>query len=89
MKSLFAVTGFCLLLPATAWAQPAAKDGLFLSVPSPITDNYVKLVEQRVDEAIKAGRKIEVVVFDFNPTGNPSSTKAYGSCRDLASTSAG
>ena len=82
LACLFAAT--YLLAPPTAWAQPAARDGLFLSVPNPITDVYVQQVNQKVETAFKGGRNIKVVVFDFNPTGHASGTSAFGSCHDLA-----
>jgi membrane-bound ClpP family serine protease len=85
MASLLAVTGLCMFVPSAAWGQTAT-DGLFFSVPNPITDAFVKQVQQKVNEADKngSGRKISVVVFDFNPGGSPSATSVYSSCYGLA-----
>ncbi len=71
----------------SAPAQEApTKDGLFISVPNPITDKAVQQIKQKVQDALEGGkqRKITTVVFDFNPSGQPSGTSDFGSCLSLA-----
>ena len=78
------------LQPATA--QPAREDGLFVSVPSPISSDVVDSIRAKtlgaIDRGKRNGRSIRTVVFDFNPGpqpgGLPSSTTDYGACRALA-----
>ena len=78
------------LQPATA--QPAREDGLFVSVPSPISSDVVDSIKAKtlgaIDRGKRNGRSIRTVVFDFNPGpqpgGLPSSTTDYGACRALA-----
>ena len=82
MACVFAALSPCLFASA-AWAQAGGKDGLFLSVPNPISDAFVKEVEKTIETASKSGRKISVIIFDFNPMG-PNGTSSYGNCRDLA-----
>jgi membrane-bound serine protease (ClpP class) len=79
----------CLCL-ATASAQaPAREDGLFITVPNPITSDVVESVKAKTQRALeRTDRAIRTIVFDFNSgdqlSGHPSSTKAYGPCHDLA-----
>lgn len=70
------------------------KDGLFLTVPNPITDNAVVQIKKKVEDALERQkrRRIDTIVFDFNPydpnssegRGQPSGTSHFGSCYDLA-----
>ena len=81
--------GLCLLTglaPAIAPAQPAAsRDGLFITVPNPITDQAVQQIKLKVRDALeRQKRAIEIVVFDFNPAGQPAGSSNFGSCSDLA-----
>jgi membrane-bound ClpP family serine protease len=69
-----------------AWAQdPPAVDGLFISVPNPIRDEAVQQIRLKVRDALeRQKRPITVVVFDFNPDGQPAGSSNFGSCSDLA-----
>jgi membrane-bound serine protease (ClpP class) len=71
---------------APARAQEAGeKDGLFITVPTPINDAAVQQIRSKVENAVTQGRKnLRTVVFDFNPNGAPASTTTFGSCGDLA-----
>lgn len=70
-----------------AKAPRPEKDGLFITVPNPITDRDVLVIKNKLEKAVKRRGKIGrdfTVVFDFNPGGLPSGTSGFGSCRDLA-----
>jgi membrane-bound serine protease (ClpP class) len=61
------------------------RDGLFISVPTPITDSVVNEIEQKVRSAFEQEhRRIRVIVFDFNPNDVPSGTIRPASCTALA-----
>lgn len=70
-----------------AFAQETTrKDGLFISVPNPITSEAVEQIRHKVKDAVEGAKKrnIATVVFDFNPTGQPSSTSDFGPANSLA-----
>lgn len=66
--------------------ETTRKDGLFISVPNPITSEAVAQIKLKVQDAVEGAKKrnITTVVFDFNPTGQPSSTSDFGPCNSLA-----
>lgn len=68
--------------PPILWAQEA-RDGLFVSVPNPITDDAVAVIELKIKEAARR-RPLSVVVFDFNPQDQPSGASKWNSCNALA-----
>jgi membrane-bound ClpP family serine protease len=73
-----------LAVVAPASAQEPV-DGLFITVPNPITDAAVQQIKLKVKDAIEVKkRNISTIVFDFNPNGLPAATKGFGSCHDLA-----
>lgn len=77
----------CLLASAAAsTAQEPANDAVFVTVQNPITSDAFKRIQNEVNARINdAGeRRVETVVFDFNPSGKPASTTDFGSCFDLA-----
>src|SRR5947207_2709533 len=81
------VGGLWLLSPpAPAPAQnPATLDGLFITVSNPIRDDTVQQIKLKVRDALeRQKRPIDIVVFDFNPDGQPTGTSNPGSCSDLA-----
>jgi membrane-bound ClpP family serine protease len=71
---------------APAPAQPApTQDGLFITVPNPIRDDAVQQIKLKVRDALeRQKRNIAIIVFDFNPDGQPNSSSNFGSCSDLA-----
>jgi membrane-bound ClpP family serine protease len=82
------VFGLLACGPTRASAQTASKkDGIFITVPNPITDGAVNHIKRKVDDALKRrGKTIAAftVVFDFNPHQLPAGTSNFGSCHDLA-----
>ncbi len=58
-------------------------DGLFLTVPNPL-DGQFDRIKGTIDEALRKGRKLQTIVFDFNPRGLPAGTTNFGPCKDLA-----
>src|SRR3954465_5946947 len=71
---------------AAAQAPPSApRDGLFLTVPNPITDNAVGEIEAKVKTALeRQNRRIRTLVLDFTPNGAPSGTSRPAPCTALA-----
>ena len=55
------------------------------TVPNPITDQAVQQIKLKVRDALeRQKRSIEIVVFDFNPDGQPAGSDNFGSPSDLA-----
>jgi membrane-bound serine protease (ClpP class) len=70
------------LLPARS--SELGSDGLFITVPNPITEPAVLQIENRIKEAVeRQGRTIKVIVFDFNPHGKQSGTHNVFPCLQL------
>src|SRR5579862_5897451 len=74
--------------PVSSHASVSAqqvRDGLFITVPNPIDDKAVSQIERKVQEAIeRQKRNVSIVVFDFNPQGQPSGTSDWNSPNRLA-----
>ena len=74
-------------VPAPAQAHD---DGLFVTVPSPITSEAVNRIKNEVKQRRNSEtRPVKKVVFDFNPLGadrtpKDASTAEFGPCYDLA-----
>lgn len=76
----------CLLSPGglAAQAQPR-EEGVYFTVPVPITREVVNRIKSATQRALEANNPpIRKIVYDFNPGGRPSTTADYGDCRDLA-----
>src|SRR5437660_813883 len=75
-----------LLTAGSLNAQGAiGKEGIFVSVPNPITSEAVQRIKNRVDAARNSPtRPVRTVVFDFNPGGKDAATPEYGECYTLA-----
>jgi membrane-bound serine protease (ClpP class) len=82
---LLAITCAFWSISATACADEPApvEDGLFITVPNPISGEAAARVKETVERALSGGR-IRKIVFDFNPSGQPASTNQFGPCLDLA-----
>jgi membrane-bound ClpP family serine protease len=68
---------------------PPFREGLFISVRSPITSEGVNRIKAEVERVLfREERPVRILVFDFNPGREsfayPSSTQDYGPCADLA-----
>ncbi len=80
---------FVALAPA-ARAEDAA-DGLFVTVPNPITTEVVNRVRETTERAVRgsrpgdagAPRRALKIVYDFNPDGRPAGSD-FGPCYQLA-----
>src|SRR5436190_1405275 len=70
--------------PGSLFAQEN-RDGMFITVPNPIDDKAVSQIERKVQEALeKQKRTIKIIVFNFNPKGQPSGTSDWNSPNRLA-----
>src|SRR3954447_24103214 len=90
--------GSALVLGAVIWAMAFAmparpaqaqdalqRDGLVITVPTPITDEAIRQIQRKVSDAIERKKRvITTVVFDFNPNGQPATTIGFGAPNDLA-----
>ncbi len=64
---------------------PAANDGLFVTVPNPITEGAINQIKTAVEKAkATPNRNIKRVIFDFNPEGKEAATESYGPAYELA-----
>jgi membrane-bound ClpP family serine protease len=83
-----------LLAPAAlaARADDAVTDGLFITVPNPITSEVTNRVKETTERAVlrlrgpdDGGPRRELkIVYDFNPDNKPAGTRDFGPCHDLA-----
>ena len=77
----------CLLASAAASFAQEVGDAMFVTVQNPITGDTVARIKQQIDprtnEANKQ-RRVDTIVFDFNPDGKPAGTSDFGPCYDLA-----
>ncbi len=89
----FSLSGIAVALLALALGQlpsgaqeGAARDGLFISVPNPITSEAVAQIKKKIELALdgKKQRPITTIVFEFNPNGVPNNTSDFGPCSSLA-----
>ncbi|WP_029631920.1 NfeD family protein [Zavarzinella formosa] len=76
----------CVACPDAVRAQEAnANDGLFVTVPNPITEGAISQIKTAVEKAkASPGRNIKRVIFDFNPEGKEAATESYGPPYELA-----
>jgi len=88
------VAGGVLLLVLCALAGPGARaddlpaEGIFITVPNPITSNGISQVKEataRFIDRFKGGPPRDLkIVYDFNPDNKPAHTPDFGPCHDLA-----
>lgn len=76
------------LLPTPAQSQdPGAvrtTEGMFVSVPSPITSEVVQRVKNQVEARVNnPARPVKTVVFDFTPQGKDAANPDFGACYGL------
>ncbi len=73
------------LSPAPAQGPAPADDGLFITVPNPITTEVVRQIKEQVLGRVgNAAHPVHTVVFDFNPGGKDVTNADYGGCWGLA-----
>lgn len=78
----FAVLAWLLLLAAPVLAQTT--EGLFVTVPNPITSDALERITKQIEPRVNAeSRRIQTVIFDFNPDGKPAASAKPGVCSDL------
>jgi membrane-bound serine protease (ClpP class) len=88
-RGLCAVAIFTLLAGALANVHSTefGSDGLFITVPNPITETAVLQIEGRIKDAVeRQNRTLSVIVFDFNPHGKASGTSNFFPCLQLKDT---
>ena len=72
-----------LVLPA-APVLAQSTEGLFVTVPNPITSDGVERITKQIEPRVNAeSRRLQTVIFDFNPDGKPAATAKPGVCSDL------
>jgi len=77
----------CLLASATAALAQEVGDAMFVTVQNPITGDTVARIKQQIDPRTNEAnrqRRVDTIVFDFNPDGKPAGTSDFGPCYDLA-----
>lgn len=63
----------------------AAADGMFVTVPNPVTSEAVNRIKSQVNPRRNSEtRPVRTVIFDFNPDGKDAATTDFGPCLDLA-----
>lgn len=75
-----------LLFPGATTAQNVVGDtGLLIAVPSPLDNNAVKRIRDRVELALNTpATRPAHVVFHFTPNDQEANTPDFGPCYDLA-----
>ena len=82
-----AAAGGIVAALAPARSAEFGTDGLFITVPNPITETAVLQIENRIKDAVeRQGRSLSLIVFDFNPHGKPSGTSNFFPCLQLKDT---
>ena len=65
--------------------EQKGNDGLFVTVPNPITEGAVSQIKSAIEKARGLpGRNIRRVIFDFNPEGKEAATESFGQPYELA-----
>lgn len=78
---------FCWLLLAATPAVAQNAEGLFVTVPNPITTEDVTRIKRQINTRLEGqGNRPQpvAIIFDFNPGNKPASTAEYGECLNLA-----
>jgi membrane-bound ClpP family serine protease len=67
---------------AVSHAQEAVSNAMFVTVTSPITSDAYQRIQSQIKAQIE--RRVDTIVFDFNPGGKPASSTDFGPCFELA-----
>jgi membrane-bound ClpP family serine protease len=87
LAALVAAAGGLLPSPAQSQNPDAVRttEGMFVSVPSPITSDVVTRVKNQVEARVNSPvRPVKTVVFDFTPDGKDAANPDFGACYGLA-----
>jgi membrane-bound serine protease (ClpP class) len=80
----FAVAGLLVTALTRVGSADFGSDGLFITVPNPITETAVLQIENRIKDAtLRQGRTLSVIVFDFSPHAKASGTSNFFPCLQL------
>jgi membrane-bound serine protease (ClpP class) len=86
-KGLLRAAGLAGILACALAAVPfddTRRDGMFITVPDPISENGVIEIKNLIRDAVeRQNRTLSVVVFDFNPHGKSARTTNVFPCMDL------
>src|SRR4051794_28571737 len=76
---------FAWLVLYTSPAPAQNAEGMFVTVPNPITTEAVTRIKAQVGPRIDPGalQRVTTVVFDFNPDGKPAATPDFGAALSL------
>lgn len=78
------IAAVCLLAPVHA-QDAQLDDGLFITVPNPITGESVGRIKSSIDQAVNRDvSPVRKIVLDFTPEGHDAATRDFGICYDLA-----
>jgi len=76
---------FAWMLLSISPAIGQNSEGIFITVPNPITTEGVNRIKASVNQRIDGNdpRRATTVVFDFNPDGKAAATADFGACLSL------
>ncbi len=83
-RGLPGVLVWLLLSAAPAIGQQA--EGMFITVPNPITSDAVARIKAQINPRLdenNARARPQTIIFDFNPGGKPAATADFGMCLSL------
>src|SRR4051794_31011262 len=73
-----------LVLVTDSFGQNAiTEDGIFVSVPNPVTSEAVQRVKNQIAPRQNT-RPVRTIVFDFNPANKDAANTDFGACSSLA-----
>lgn len=83
--AVVSIAVFASLLLGCSTVAAQTVEGLFVTVPNPITSDAVERIQKQIETRLHGEtRRVQTVVFDFNPDGKPAATAKPGVCSDLA-----
>ncbi|CAN5233460.1 hypothetical protein BH11PLA2_BH11PLA2_25930 [soil metagenome] len=83
---LFTFVGMALFSPSAPAQNTLTEEGLFVTVPSPMTSEGVARIKNRVNAARdNTAKPVKKIIFDFNANGREASAVDFGPSYELAS----